>query len=108
MTSSCVPRRKTPGRRLALLLVLGLLGNGATEEPTTAALDAIQARYDGITDLSAGFVQTSYTAALGSESRSDGRVTMKRPGLIRWAYSPPDERVIVLDAPDVAHLQPAG
>ncbi len=98
MTSSCVPRRKTPARRLALLLVLGLLGNGATEEPTTAALDAIQARYDGITDLSAGFVQTSYTAALGSESRSDGRVTMKRPGLIRWAYSPPDERVIVLNA----------
>ncbi len=81
-----------------MLLAMGLLGNGAREEPTTAALDAIQARYDGITDLSAGFVQTSYTAALRSESVLGGRVTMKRPGFFRWEYSPPDGRVIVLDS----------
>ncbi len=81
-----------------MLLALGLLGNGATEEQATAALDAIQARYDGISDLSADFVQTSYTAALGSESILDGRVTMKRPRFIRWEYSPPDERVIVLNS----------
>ncbi len=81
-----------------MLLALGLLGNGATEEPIPAALDAIQARYDGITDLSAGFVQTSYTAALGSESVLAGRLTMKRPGFIRWEYSPPNKRVIVLNA----------
>jgi outer membrane lipoprotein carrier protein len=80
-----------------VLLALGLLGNGATAE-IPAALDAIQARYDGITDLSAGFVQTSYTAALGGESVSAGRLTMKRPGLIRWEYSPPNRRVIVLNA----------
>ena len=98
MTSSCAPRKKIPARRLAVLLALGLLGNGAAEEPTTAALDAIQARYDDVADLSASFVQTSYTAALGRESISVGRLTMKRPGFFRWEYSPPDERVIVLDA----------
>ena len=97
MTSSCAHRGKTSAKRLAVLLALGLLGNGATAE-IPAALDAIQARYDGITDLSAGFVQTSYTAALGGESVSAGRLTMKRPGLIRWEYSPPNRRVIVLNA----------
>lgn len=102
--------------RLALpLLALGLMGNGPVDPPVLRALDAIQARYDGIGDLTAAFVQTSYTAALGRESVHNGRVTMKRPGRIRWEYSAPDERVIVLDAetlriysPVDAQLQVAG
>ncbi len=81
-----------------LLLVVGLLGNGPPAVPVLSVLDAIQSRYDGIDDMTAAFVQTSYTAALARASVSAGTVTMKRPGRIRWQYSMPEERVIVLDS----------
>ena len=87
-------------RRFAALAfsLIALLGNGPAESPVLARVAAVQARYDGIADLRAGFVQTSYTAALGRETVSKGSLTMKRPGLFRWEYSTPEERVIVLDA----------
>ena len=62
-----------------LLLVVGLLGNAPPAVPVLSVLDAIQSRYDGIDDMTAAFVQTSYTAALARASVSAGTVTMKRP-----------------------------
>ncbi len=71
-----------------------------------AALIAVQARYDAVRDLRADFAQTSYTAALGDETRASGHLQMKRPGHMRWQYSPPDERVIVVDGETIRLYSP--
>jgi len=60
-------------------------------------LDAVQKRYDAVRDLRAGFEQTSWSAALGTETKSNGTVIVQRPGKMRWEYAAPDGRVIVLD-----------
>jgi outer membrane lipoprotein carrier protein len=60
-------------------------------------LDAVQKRYDAVRDLRADFEQTSWSAALGTETKSNGTVIVQRPGKMRWEYAAPDGRVIVLD-----------
>jgi outer membrane lipoprotein-sorting protein len=51
--------------------VLALVAADSGDE-AGKALDAVQKRYDGVRDLRASFEQTSYSAALGTETISRG------------------------------------
>ena len=98
MRSSCrLPR--TSGLGAALCAALLALGNGpgAPDPETAALLDATQAHYDAVTDLSARFVQTAHIASLGRDEVAEGRVWFKRPGRMRWEYRTPEPRVITMD-----------
>lgn len=101
-------RRGNSGLRVAIpLLALLALGSGPAKVPSVAAeLDAVQARYDGVRDLQATFVQTNYTAALQRESVSEGSMTVQRPGRVRWEYSTPEARVILLDTESLRIYSP--
>jgi outer membrane lipoprotein carrier protein len=77
---------------LALALSAADAGDDAAK-----TLDAVQKRYDAVQDLRATFSQTSFSAALGKETEARGSVVVKRPGKMRWEYTKPDGRVIVLD-----------
>jgi outer membrane lipoprotein carrier protein len=91
--------------RVALAaLALGLAA--ADEGDASKTLDAVQKRYDAVQDLRADFKQTSFSAALGKETDSSGVVTVKRPGKMRWEYSKPDGRVIVLDGSTIRIWNP--
>ncbi len=87
---------------------------GATANPpaatsvtpcTEALVQKVQARYDGIRDLRARFVQTTWAVSLGIASgvedpaaeRSSGRVVFAKPGRMRWAYETPEETFVVSD-----------
>ena len=93
-------------RRLASLGVLVLLLGGADGEPATEALDRLQARYDGIRDFRADFVQTSLVASIGREDVSSGSVIVQRPGRMCWKYDEPDPLVIVLDGESLRIYNP--
>lgn len=62
----------------------------------------IQARYDGIRDLAAGFTQESQSATFAGEPLMDGatktgQVVFAKPGKMRWVYEAPDASVVVSD-----------
>jgi len=62
----------------------------------------VQARYDQVRDLSADFVQTTRSVALGGGGASDaqevrGRVHFAKPGRMRWEYRSPEPSLVVSD-----------
>jgi len=65
---------------------------------TTAA--RIQARYDGIRDIQANFVQTNESATFAGQAMmtaepKKGRVIFAKPGKMRWTYVSPEPSVVV-------------
>ncbi|HEX7124361.1 MAG TPA: outer membrane lipoprotein carrier protein LolA [Thermodesulfobacteriota bacterium] len=46
----------------------------------------VQQTYDQTRDLTARFTQESTSAALGRSQRAEGRVTIRKPGKMRWDY----------------------
>jgi outer membrane lipoprotein carrier protein len=89
--------------RVAVFAALALL---AAADDAQKILDAVQKRYDAIQDIRADFEQTSFSAALGKETKSAGVVVVKRPGKMRWEYAKPDGRVIVLDGSTIRIWNP--
>ena len=60
----------------------------------------IQARYEGIRDLSGAFAQTNESATFGGEplmnpDRKTGKVVFAKPGKMRWTYEAPEASVVV-------------
>lgn len=62
----------------------------------------VQARYDGIRDLAAGFEQESQSTTFGGSALMDdtvkrGNVVFSKPGKMRWTYGDPEPSVVVSD-----------
>lgn len=56
---------------------------------------AVQAFYDQTHDLSATFFQTYVNKLYQRTDHSKGKVTFKKPGMMRWDYDKPNGKVIV-------------
>lgn len=89
--------RPTSSARASLACLVLALVAAEPADDAGVILDAVQKRYDAVRDLRADFEQTSWSAALGTETKSNGTVIVQRPGKMRWEYAAPDGRVIVLD-----------
>jgi outer membrane lipoprotein carrier protein len=75
-------------------------GGAPAEACVTRAVEAIQERYEAVRDLSADFVQTTRSVALGAAgtvSSSRGSVVFAKPGKMRWAYQEPEPSLVVSD-----------
>jgi outer membrane lipoprotein carrier protein len=87
--------------RIAIALSLLALGSIAIEAQAPQSADAVaralQKRYDGIRDFSADFVQTYRGKVLRTETREQGTVAIKKPGLMRWVYVKPERKEFVSD-----------
>lgn len=57
----------------------------------------IQARYDGVRDFSAEFVQTYEGGLLRQRSTERGTVVVKKPGRMRWTYTSPEQKLFISD-----------
>ncbi len=95
---------KSRPRRLVLALALVCSAAPALADDD-ACLDraarAVQARYDGVSDLSARFEQTTRTATTGATAAapvtSRGKVVLVKPGKMRWTYEEPEPSLVVSD-----------
>jgi outer membrane lipoprotein carrier protein len=72
----------------------------ATDACVKRAVAAIQRRYEAVRDLSADFVQTTRSVALGAAgtpTASRGSVVFAKPGKMRWEYREPEPSLVVSD-----------
>lgn len=80
----------------------------AQERPSPEALaKALQQRYQGVRDFSADFVHTYRGGVLRTQTTERGRVLIKKPGLMRWTYTAPEQKEFVSDGLKVYSHIPA-
>jgi len=92
-----------------LCLLLFFSGPATAADPTAdldAILDGIENRYAG-EGFSAKFFQESMLKAMQISDTAEGQLLVKRPDKMRWAYSMPDEQMIVSDGRSVWIYRPA-
>ncbi len=70
-----------------------------------ATIAALQRRYALVDSLSADFTQIYHSP--GMDQTESGVVYMKRPGLMRWEYRIPEEKLFVADGRDTYLYTPA-
>jgi outer membrane lipoprotein carrier protein len=74
--------------------------DAATQACAARAVEKIQHRYESVRDLSADFVQTTRSVALGAagaSTASRGSVVFAKPGKMRWQYDAPEPSLVVSD-----------
>jgi outer membrane lipoprotein carrier protein len=81
---------------IALACVAVSLHAQAPQTPAAVAR-ALQTRYEGIRDFSADFVHTYRGGVLKTETREQGTVSVKKPGMMRWIYVKPERKEFVSD-----------
>jgi outer membrane lipoprotein carrier protein len=88
-----------------MLTALGLTGvllgtlapSPAAPSPAEALARRIEARHRGVKDLTARFVQTYRSGAIGREVVEKGELSIKPPGRMRWEYREPEKKTFVSD-----------
>lgn len=75
-------------------------------QPAAALLDKVQKYYDQTKDYSAEFTQVYTRVALSKTNESSGRVTIKKPGMMRWEYKKPSEKLFVADGTKLYIYEP--
>jgi outer membrane lipoprotein carrier protein len=67
----------------------------ASPDPARQIAATVQSFYDQTKDLSASFFQTYVNKVYDRTDRSQGKVTFKKPGRMRWDYAKPNGKIIV-------------
>lgn len=75
------------------------------------SIDALQARYEKVHDLSARFTQTTRAAHLGAVApapvTSRGHMVVAKPAKMRWVYEEPEKSLVVSDGKSLWIYDPA-
>src|SRR5688572_33353343 len=88
-----------------LLAVPSLSAQAPAQSPDALA-KALQARYQGVRDFSADFVQSYRGGVLKTQTQEKGTVSVKKPGKMRWAYSSSDRKELVSDGSKIYWYMP--
>lgn len=85
-------------------------GDGAKDCAREVA-GRVQARYEGVRDLEAHFVQRSLSVALGAGApqtlEASGVAVFAKPGRMRWTYEKPEPSLVVSDGQTLWIYDPA-
>lgn len=91
---------------ICLLFSQPALGQEATKKSASAASDSpppleeiitgIENRYSG-DGFTARFTQQSTIKAMDITDTAEGKLFVKRPGMMRWEYEMPEEQIIITD-----------
>jgi len=82
---------------LAAALAFAGTPSPAPPSPAEALARRIEARHRGVRDLTARFVQTYRSGALGREVVEKGVLSLKPPSRMRWEYRDPEKKTFVSD-----------
>jgi outer membrane lipoprotein carrier protein len=77
-------------------LAAQMLAYGA-ESTAPELAQALQRKYDGVKDFSADFTHAYEGGVLHKQITERGRLLVKKPGMMRWDYSAPEEKQFVSD-----------
>ena len=87
--------------RLVAALLVATLSLPTLAQPARTEADAVarslQRRYDEIRDFSADFTHTYRGGVLRTVVTERGIMAVKRPGMMRWRYTSPEEKIFVSD-----------
>jgi outer membrane lipoprotein carrier protein len=92
---------------IGLLFAIPALPAAQAQQPPEAIARALQARYQGIRDFSADFVQTYRGGVLKTQTQERGTVAVKKPGRMRWVYTSPERKELVSDGRKIYWYVPA-
>jgi outer membrane lipoprotein carrier protein len=91
---------------LPLLLVAAVSG-AASEDRVTELVERIERHYDAVDDFEAEFTQRYERRLLRRKVEEKGKVSVKKPGRMRWEYRSPEEKVFVTDGAKTYFYLPA-
>jgi outer membrane lipoprotein carrier protein len=88
-------------RFVACLVAVGLFARGldlpaATADSREQVVSGLQSWPDGTSVLEAKFRQTLVSGALGTSTSETGRLTLERPGKLRFDYLDPERKIALL------------
>ena len=89
-----------PMRLTSIIVALAIMAPALRAQAPSAPDDvarALQKRYEGIHDFSADFIHTYRGGVLKTETREQGTVSVKKPGMMRWIYVKPERKEFVSD-----------
>lgn len=90
--------RRCATAAIVVLLAWTSYGVAAQSRPAPDALaKALQQRYQTIRDFSAIFTHTYRGGVLKSQSREQGTMRVKKPGMMRFTYTAPEKKEFVSD-----------
>ena len=90
-------------RRFMVLLIVALVSSAPlrTQNVTTPSAEsvarALQAKYDRVHDFSTDFVHAYRGGVLRQTATERGRLSVKKPGKMRWEYTSPERKLFVSD-----------
>jgi outer membrane lipoprotein carrier protein len=82
---------------LCLMLLAGLTAPAEAALGLEQVVEKIQQKYNATTTLEVHFTQTAYNKALNQTQTAEGTVYIKKPGMMRWDYDPPEEQSFVIN-----------
>ncbi len=88
-----------------LAMVIGGATTPTTQDDLNRTVSALQKRYSGIRDLRMDFIQTYKTPCRGPRTET-GILYLKRPGMMRWEYRSPAEKLFVSDGKNIFFYLP--
>lgn len=94
----------------AACLLACVLAGQASAQPSSSATDlaqSLQKKYATIHDFSADFVHTYQGGVLKKQLTEKGRLSIKKPGKMRWDYTSPEVKQFVSDGIKVYSYIPA-
>lgn len=96
--------------KVSIILVALLLGPPVTsaevvEKDLEAALEGLQRKYSQVRDLKMEFIQ-SYKSPRRAAKTETGTLVLKRPGMMRWEYKTPIEKLFVSNGKTVSFYLP--
>jgi outer membrane lipoprotein carrier protein len=89
------------------LLVAAAVSAAPGEDRLTDLVEKIEKHYDSVSDFEAEFTQRYERRLLRRTVSESGRVSVKKPGRMRWEYRAPEEKVFVTDGVKTYFYLPA-
>jgi outer membrane lipoprotein carrier protein len=90
------------------LLVAAAMPTSVEAEGSPAVVTArkVQAYYEGVKDLRAGFVQTYFRRMTSRTNEERGTIAVKKPGKFRWSYRKPYVREVYVNGNTAWYYEP--
>ncbi len=81
----------------ALIGFMLIAGTPQAPPPADQLARQLQNHYDQVKDFTAGFTQTFRGVALPQQTTERGQVMVKKPYRMRWTYTAPEKKELVVD-----------